>query len=83
VLIQLNDDAQEFLVAYINRFDNKMEAKYNSYERECFAIVWVVSSFQYYLYGSPFILITDRQPLKFLMELDQFIRKLVRWAFIL
>ncbi len=34
MLIQLNDDAQEFLVAYINRFDNKMEAKYNSYEGE-------------------------------------------------
>jgi hypothetical protein len=83
VLTQLDDDGQEFVVAYTNRFDNKMATKYNSYEGECFTVVWVVSSFRCYLYGSPFTLVIDHQPLKFLMELNQFIRKLVKWAFIL
>ncbi len=47
------------MVAYTNQFDNKMEAKCNSYEGDCFAVVWVVSSFQCYLYGSSFTLITN------------------------
>jgi len=65
------DDGQEFVVAYANWSNNKTEAKYNSYEGECLVVVWGVSSFQYYYYGSPITLITDHQPLKFLMELDQ------------
>jgi hypothetical protein len=60
-----------------------MEAKYSSYEGKCLAIVWVVSSFWCYLYGSPFTLITDHQPLKFFTESDQLTGKLARWAFIL
>jgi hypothetical protein len=71
------------VVAYVNRSNNKTKAKYNSYEGECLIIVWVVSSFQQYLYGDPFTFIIDHQPLKFLMESYQLTRKLVRWAFIL
>jgi len=70
VLTQLDDDGGMFVVAYTNQSNNKMKAKYNSYDGECLAIVWVVSSFGYYLYGSPFTLITNNQPLKFLMGSD-------------
>jgi hypothetical protein len=83
MLTQLDDDGQEFMVAYVNWSNNKTKAKYNSYEGECFRIVWVVSSFRCYLYGSPFILIINHQPLKFLMELDRLIVKLATWALIL
>ncbi len=36
-----------------------------------------------YLYGSPFTLVTNHSPLKFLIESNQVIGKLARWAFIL
>ncbi len=42
---QLYDDGREFVVAYVNRSNNKMKTKYSSYEGECFAVIWVVSSF--------------------------------------
>jgi hypothetical protein len=74
VLTQLDDDGQEFVVTYANRSNKKTKAKYNSYEGECLVVVWGVSSFRCYLYGSPITLITDHQPLKFLMELDQLLR---------
>jgi hypothetical protein len=83
VFTQLDDDGQKFMVAYVNQSNNKMEAKYNSYEGECLTIVWVVSSFRCYLCGSPFTLVTNHQPLKFLMESNQLTRKLAKWELIL
>ncbi len=80
---QLDDDGREFVVAYASWSNNKTEAKYSSYEGECFVVVWVVSSFRCNFYGSPFILITNHQPLKFLMESDKLIRKLAMWPLIL
>lgn len=80
---QLNDDGQNFMATYVNRSNNKTKVKYSSYEGECFIVVWAISPFWCYLYGSPFSLVMDHQPLKFLMELNCFIRKLVMWALIL
>jgi hypothetical protein len=59
MLTQLDDDGQEFVVAYANYSNNNTEAKYSSYEGVCLDVVWVVYFFNYYLYGSPFTLVTD------------------------
>ncbi len=83
MLTQLDDDGQKFMVAYVNQSNNKTKAKYNSYEGECLTIVWVVSSFRCYFCGSPFTLVTNHQPLKFLMESNQLTRKLAKWELIL
>jgi hypothetical protein len=82
-LTQFDDDGREFVVAYVNQSNNKTKAKYSSYEGECFAIIWVVFSFQCYIYGSPFTLVINHQPLKFLTESDKLMRKLVHLALIL
>jgi hypothetical protein len=71
------------MVAYVSQSNNKTKANYNSHEGECLVVVWVVSSFRCYLYGSSFTFIINRQPLKLFMESNQLTRKLVRWAFIL
>jgi hypothetical protein len=42
---QLDDDGQEFVVAYANRSNNKIEVKYNSYERECITLLFVQNFF--------------------------------------
>jgi hypothetical protein len=36
---QLDDDGREFVVAYASWSNNKTEAKYSSYEGECFVVV--------------------------------------------
>jgi len=38
---QLDDDGQEFVVAYANRSNNKIEVKYYSYEGECITLLFV------------------------------------------
>jgi hypothetical protein len=45
MLIHLDDDGWEFVVVYASWSNNKTSAKYNLYEGECPAIVWVVSYF--------------------------------------
>ncbi len=83
VLIHLDDDGWEFVVVYANWSNNKIEAKYNLYEGQCLIVVWAVFSFHCYLYGSTVILVTNHQPLKFLMESYRLTGKLAKWALIL
>ncbi len=70
-------------MAFASRSNNDAEAKYGSCEGECLVVVWAVAHFRCYLFGNPFTLITDHQPLKWLMENDKLTRKLARWALIL
>jgi len=83
VLTQCDDEGKEFVVAYASRLNNVSESRYSSYEGECLAVVWVVAHFRCYLFGIQFTLVTDHQPLKWLMESDKLTGKLARWVFIL
>jgi hypothetical protein len=53
---QLDDDGQKFVVAYAICSNDKMEAKYSSYEGECLAIV---SDVIFMVAQSLWLLITD------------------------
>jgi hypothetical protein len=79
----MDDDGKEFVIAYASRSNNNAEAQYSSYEGECLAAIWAIAHFRCYLYGTEFLLVTDHQPLKWLMESDKLIGKLARWALIL
>ncbi len=83
VLTQCDDEGKEFVVAYANRSNNAAESHYSSYEGECLATVWAIAHFRCYLFGTQFTLVTNHQPLKWLMESDKLIGKLARWALIL
>jgi len=83
VLTQKDNDGKEYVIAYASRSNNDAEAKYSSYEGECLAVVWAVTHFRPYLYGQSFTLVTDHQPLKWLMESDKLTGKLARWALLL
>lgn len=81
--MQRDDEDKEFVVAYTNRLNNVAESRYSSYEVECLAVVWAKTHFRSYLFGKQFTLVTDHQPLKWLMEFDKLIEKLARCALIL
>ncbi len=83
VLTQCDDEGKEFVMAYASRSNNATESRYSSYEGECLATVWVVAHFKCYLFGTQFTLVTNHQPLKWLMEFDKLIGKVARWALIL
>lgn len=83
VLAQVDVAGYERVIAYASRSNNKAESNYFSYEGECLAVVWAVSHFRPYLYGRQFTLITDHQPLRWLMTNNKLSGKLARWAMLL
>jgi hypothetical protein len=83
VLIQLDEEGQERVVAYASRSNNRAESNYSSYEGECLAVVWAVQHFRAYLWGNSCTVVTDHQPLLWLMSNDRLRGKLARWALIL
>jgi hypothetical protein len=72
----MDDDGKEFVIAYVSRSNNNAEAQYSSYEGKCLAAIWAIANFRCYLYGNEFLLVTDHQPLKWLMESDKLTGKL-------
>jgi hypothetical protein len=83
VLIQIDSNGKEFVIAYALQSNNRIERNHSSYHGECLASVWVVSQFRIYLYGRRFVLKTDHKPLKWLMTSKKLTGMHARWASIL
>jgi len=83
ILGQLDEEGNEYVIAYASRKNNKIESNYSSYEGECFIVVWAIIHFRPYFYGTKFTLYIDHQPIKWLMTNDKLTSKLAHWALIL
>jgi hypothetical protein len=83
VLVQQDDEGREYVVAYASRSCNGAERNYSSYQGECLAAIWAVQHFWIYLYGRRFTLITDHEPLQWLMKNERLLGMLACWANIL
>ena len=59
-----NSDEPMHVVAYASRTLTDVERRYSQTEREALAIVWGCEHHHLYLYGAPFTLVTDHQPLE-------------------
>ena len=83
ILAQVSSDGEEYVVAYASRSNNRAESNYSSYHGELLAAIWAIQHFQPYLYGRHFTLITDHQPLTWLLSNDELTCKLAHWSLIL
>lgn len=72
-------DNDEFVIQYACRTLQAAERKWCTREKEALAIVWACHVFRPYLVGFQFVVETDHQSLKWLMEAKSPPR-LVRWA---
>ena len=70
----------EYVVAYASRSNNRAESKYSSHDGELLAVVWAILHFRIYLYGVRFTLITDHEPLKWLMTQTKLMGRKARWV---
>jgi hypothetical protein len=83
VLIQIDSDGKEFVIAYALQSNNRTEKNYSSYYGDLLVAVLDVSYFWIHLYGRPFVLKTDHKALKWLMTSEKLTGMHARWASIL
>ena len=81
--LRRDDFGREYVVAYPSRSNNTAKANYSSYEGEALAAMWAIAHIWPYLYGECFTLVTDHQPLRWLMHSDKLTGKLAKWALLL
>ncbi|XP_047478945.1 uncharacterized protein LOC125032028 [Penaeus chinensis] len=79
VLLQYVED-DPYPVAYASRKLLERERRYSTVERECLAIVFGVTRFQYYLTGKEFILEVDHKPLIYMNSAKSSNNRVVRWS---
>lgn len=70
-------------MAYASKKLLDREKRYLTIERECFAIIFGIQRFKYYLVGQEFVLETDHKPPVYLNELKASNSRRIRWAVLL
>ena len=83
ILSQVGKDGEEHPVCFASRSCNPAEQNYSSFEGECLAVVRATSLFRPYLFGNSFHLVTDHEPLKWIMTTTKLTGKLARWSLLL
>ena len=63
-----------------SRWLNSQEQVLGVYEKELLAVIHALSSWKHYLLGTPFILRTDHQSLRYFMTQTKLSEKQMRWA---
>ncbi|XP_043263107.1 uncharacterized protein LOC122403574 [Colletes gigas] len=74
---------EEHPVEYASRLLTTAERNYSTTEREALAVVWAINKFRGYIEGSEVRIMTDHQPLRWLMTLKTPSGRLARWALLL
>ena len=83
VLSQPDEEGVEHLIYYALRSCNPAEQNYSFFDGECLAVVWATNHFRAYLFGNSFTLVTDDEPLRWLMTTQKLTGKMARWSLLL
>ena len=83
VLGQCGDDGKEYMVATVSRSLNKCEKNYSSFQGEMLAAVFAARKLRPLLQGHKINLVTDHEPLTYLLASQNLVGQQARWALIL
>ena len=83
ILSQRTDNGKEYPIAYRSRKLSIREQYWPTVEKECLAIVWAISQFEYYICGRKFVVETDHKPLSWLNQVRNRNKRLMKWSIFL
>ena len=66
-------------IRFASRTLNAAERNYSATERECLAIVWAIKTFEDYVHGTTFTVVTDHNPLVYLHRSKDVHHRIARW----
>uniref|UniRef100_A0A0G4H374 Integrase catalytic domain-containing protein n=1 Tax=Chromera velia CCMP2878 TaxID=1169474 RepID=A0A0G4H374_9ALVE len=80
VLRQTDEKRNEKVVAYASRMMTDLEKKWGITEREALSLVYAVDTFNPYLYGKKFTVITDHKALQHIHDQKDSQPRVMKWA---
>ena len=80
ILGQLNDQNQEYVIAYGGRALSKDERKWSVTDQECLAVIEGIKAYEHYLTSREFTVHTDHKALSYLLGLKDPSGRLGRWV---
>jgi transposase InsO family protein len=83
VLAQIDGEGFEHICACASRSLNVHERNYVSFKGELLACVWATATFRQYLHGHHWTLITDHEPLVWLLQKQDLVGQYARWRIML
>ena len=83
VLSQLDEEGVEHPICYASLSCNPVEQNYSSFDDEFLLVVWATNHFRAYLFGNSFTLVTDHEPLRWLMTTEKLTGEMARWSLLL
>ena len=82
-LSQKGDDDLEYPIAFASCKFSKTELHWPTVVKECYAIVYSLKHFDFYIYLSKIVLYTDNSPLHYIISSIPASSKLMRWVLFL
>ena len=80
-MLQVERDGEWEAAAFFSRQLHSAKQRYSATESEALALVATIDHFNCYLYGKPFIILTDHRPLEQLLTSDKLNSSLRRMAY--
>jgi hypothetical protein len=77
------EKSDEHPCLYLSRKLTPREQTYGTTEKECACLVWAVVKLRPYLYGKPFVIESDHNPLHWLGQVADKNARLLRWSLIM
>ena len=78
-VLSQEQDGQARPIEYFSKHLNKAQRNYSASEKELYAIFAAIEHFKQYLFGREFTVVSDNQPLKWLLTAAQPASRLARW----
>jgi hypothetical protein len=79
-LSQIDDTGEEHPIAYASQKLNSSQCKWSTIEKEAYAVIWALKRFDSLLFRAKIEIVSDHNPLAYIVESSSKSARLTRWS---